>query len=557
VSGGPFNVGDIVRICVQSHQDWLDLGWDGFLAQVDERDPGRTQSDQTWLVPLADRPDVRRRDGFNWSTENLTLVRPAGTFEPGDIVSITDPLPHHGPTWTGFRAQVLPWPGRSSAGHSWLKPLDERPDGEGFAPFMWTRRLLTIVTPDLPSDREESSEMTATTDAPATTERLVPITNSMDVNEGDIVEVVTSDIYLIAPRGTRGVVRARGAETFTVERLDNQERHRIDPAYFGYVQKVVTEPVAADGEPVVDAPLTFHGFAIGDRVRLTRSWDGVPRGSLGAVSQFDGHGTPGGSMRVQFDEAHDGGAYGGGCYIATDYDVRGGTFEKIEPAPAVADPFPAVGHRIRVTETGNHGANVTVGDLGTLVGRSSSSWKVRMDKHHDPRNLGYDDAPAFDYYLVESGFEQAAEPAPAVETPAPAVETFTAEQVAQQVRDAKREVRAEYERNIEELKRNVARHAMEAAREHDWCSVVRETLRDAGIDPDVYCQNPLVEFTITRTYTVRARASDGSTPDVYDLRSSCDSLNTDGELEFDDDLEDVEITDIDDRFSNVCVVDED
>lgn len=456
------------------------MGWAVGPSGRAPRRPGRRPD--SWLTPLADRPDGRTRNAFGWTTAHLTLVRRVGAFEPGDIVTLTLPHPSTDAHWAGFRAQVTD--GDVRYGSINLKPLTERPDNNGFSDFNWPARSVTLITPASPSNREESSEMTATTDAP-TTERLVPIVGADSVAVGDIVQVVTSDIYSVAPRGTRGRVVSVSLIEFVVERLDNEERHTVRAEHFGYLNKVVAEPVAA-AEP----PLTFHGFAVGDRVRLTRHWDGVQPGTVGTVTRFVDHGLPGGTMCVEFgaESGYSGGGYGGSAYVANDYDASRGIFEKVEPEQATDST-----------------------------------------------------------------------PAAAVETPSPAVETFTAEQVEQKLRDARRAVRAEYEQNIEELKKTVARHAMEAAREYDWCTVVKETLREAGIDPDVYCRNPLIEFTMTRTYTVRARRTDddGSAPDAYWLRRSCDSLDQDGELEFDSDLEDVEVIEVDDRFDDARVVDED
>jgi hypothetical protein len=124
----------------------------------------------------------------------------------------------------------------------------------------------------------------------------------------------------IGDLGTIEEVRSRRSFYIHFDRRQSGARgggvHRVGSGQF--------ELVGAATEPRPHP----SGFAIGDRVRLTRTWSGVSAGSAGVVTRLDDY-PP--TFAVRFDDLMGGGYYGHGEYLVERYVF--GAFARADGRP--------------------------------------------------------------------------------------------------------------------------------------------------------------------------------------------------------------------------------
>jgi hypothetical protein len=129
---------------------------------------------------------------------------------------------------------------------------------------------------------------------------------------GDRVRLTAADIGGDAETGDLGTIREiTGPDSFDIH-FDGRRSgargggvHHVRRDEFELVEAASSEPRPHPS-----------GFAIGDRVQLTRTWSGVPAGTTGVVTmQDDLDAAAGRNFAVRFDGLEDGGFYGGGEYI--------------------------------------------------------------------------------------------------------------------------------------------------------------------------------------------------------------------------------------------------
>jgi hypothetical protein len=289
------------------------------------------------------------------------------TFNPGDIVEITGPSRMS--EWIGLRARVV-------SESSWTSSTrieligSRRPDGLGTQPFAWTTDGLVAAPPapeELPEahvfavgDRVRVLQASHADDMIGSTGVIAALGDHVfeltilhpylvQLDEGSNVYAARVELIEAAPEqlpeahvfavgdrvrltddiggdaeigdlGTIEEVRSRRSFYIHFDRRQSGARgggvHRVGSGQF--------ELVGAATEPRPHP----SGFAIGDRVRLTRTWSGVSAGSAGVVTRLDDY-PP--TFAVRFDDLMGGGYYGHGEYLVERYVF--GAFARADGRP--------------------------------------------------------------------------------------------------------------------------------------------------------------------------------------------------------------------------------